>query len=133
MILSCSAINCSHLSCCNTIKDKKVSKHTPTLVTAFFFRTGEVYDLSSKDYEESAGRSKRRFFLILATYFAISENQLKMKGLHMLWWSVSDAIISRKEMISALKKNLQEQVRIYFVFVTLQCGGKMVICQVLRI
>ncbi|GBL62464.1 hypothetical protein AVEN_37567-1 [Araneus ventricosus] len=41
----------------------------------------------------------------------------------MLWRSISDAIINKQEMIRAIKK-LQDEVRIYFAFVTLQCGGE---------
>ncbi|KAF8763836.1 hypothetical protein HNY73_021971 [Argiope bruennichi] len=64
-------------------------------------------DLSNCSYEVSAGRSKHRFFLILQTYFIIykeTENTHKMKALHLLWRSLPDAVISRDEMISSLKK-----------------------------
>ncbi|GBN33841.1 hypothetical protein AVEN_94151-1 [Araneus ventricosus] len=46
--------------------------------------TGEVHDQSSNDYEKSYGRSKRRFLLILTTYFDIGENEQNMKAPYML-------------------------------------------------
>ncbi|GBM10787.1 hypothetical protein AVEN_166-1 [Araneus ventricosus] len=66
---------------------------------------GSAWTISSNDYEDSAGRSKHRFFLILQMYFAISDNLQKMQALHLLWRSLPDAVISREEMISSLKKN----------------------------
>ncbi|GBM35043.1 hypothetical protein AVEN_27898-1, partial [Araneus ventricosus] len=58
--------------------------------------TGEVHGLSSNDYEVSAGRNKHRFFLILQTYFAISDNSQKMQALHLLWRSIPDAVYQQR-------------------------------------
>ncbi|GBL81642.1 hypothetical protein AVEN_93432-1 [Araneus ventricosus] len=68
------------------------------------------------DYEESAGR----FFSILQTYFAISDNPQKMHVLHLLWRSVPDA--DKKWTVRL--KNSQEQARIFLKSVKLLCGGK---------
>ncbi|GBL82696.1 hypothetical protein AVEN_220102-1 [Araneus ventricosus] len=81
----------------------------------------------TNDYEDSAGRSKHRFFLILQTYFAISDNPQKMQALYLLWGSILDAVISREEMISSLKK-FTGTGEFIFKILKLLCGGKMNIC-----
>ncbi|GBO44720.1 hypothetical protein AVEN_198410-1 [Araneus ventricosus] len=48
--------------------------------------------------------SRHRFFLILETYFATSDKPQQMQALHLLWRSIPDAVISREEMNSSLKK-----------------------------
>ncbi|XP_055927639.1 uncharacterized protein LOC129958922 [Argiope bruennichi] len=70
-------------------------------------------DVHGSSYEVSTDRNKHRMFLILQAYFIINkeiETPHKMKALAFLWRSLPDAVISRDEMITSLKKftNLNE-------------------------
>ncbi|GFU38393.1 hypothetical protein NPIL_107751 [Nephila pilipes] len=75
----------------------------------FFSRSSEGL------FVESSGRSNHRFFLIMLTYHALyefyfDEDNGRLIALLLLWRTISDAFVTRDEMIDSLLRFIRNNI-----------------------
>ena len=79
-----------------------------SLIIFFFFRSMVVSEICHNDYEEAAGKSRRRFFLILQVFNIISdaddESVQKGEAVKLFFRAIPDALLTKVEMISTLAR-----------------------------